>query len=310
MLRIENLKKTYFVQKPFQKPQPLQALRGVSLHLQPGKTLAIVGESGCGKSTLAKLLMHLEEKTDGKIYWQGQELSQISARELSEIIQIVFQDPNSSLNPRKTIYQSIAEPLIVKGYTQVEIQEAVQRVAEEVGLRPEWLERYPHMMSGGQKQRVGIARALITKPKVIICDEPVSALDVSVQAQVLNLLRDLQKDHGVSYLFISHDLSVVRFVAHQVAVLYFGEVVELAEKSDLFANPMHPYTQLLLQSAPHLGEKSEVSIVEGELPSPLQPPVGCAFQSRCAKVQSRCRTERPQLKEVQGRQVACHEVVP
>jgi len=308
MLTVTNLKKTYSIPQAFQKPLELQALRGVSFELQPGKTLAIVGESGCGKTTLAKVLMHLEEKTEGTIKWREVDLSTLPSSQLSEIIQIVFQDPNSSLNPRKKIFDSIAEPLRVKKIQESEISSVIRVVAKEVGLREDWLERYPHMLSGGQKQRVGIARALVTKPKVIICDEPVSALDVSVQAQVLNLLLDLQTSHSMSYLFISHDLSVVRFIAHEIAVLYFGEIVEFADKNSLFQNPLHPYTQLLLKSAPKLGEMASIELVQGDLPSPLQPPIGCAFQSRCPFVSERCRKEKPALRKKGAGLVSCHQV--
>jgi dipeptide transport system ATP-binding protein len=213
MLQVKDLQKTYYIPRAFRQPLPLKALRSVSFVLQEGETLAVVGESGCGKSTLAKVLMQLEEASGGNVTWQGQETK------AQEIMQMVFQDPSSALNPRKKIFDSIAEPLKVQGFAQADIRQRVAKVSAEVGLRSEWLDRYPHMLSGGQKQRVGIARALISRPKIIICDEPVSALDVSVQAQVLNLLLDLQKEYGVSYIFISHDLNVVRFISCALSLI-------------------------------------------------------------------------------------------
>jgi len=308
MLKIENLRKTYSIHQNFKRPLMLQALRGVDLVLNSGQTLAIVGESGCGKTTLAKLLMGLETKTEGKIFWDDIDLSQLSSQKLSEIIQIVFQDPNSSLNPRKKIFDSIAEPLRVKSISEDDISKIVHDIASEVGLRLDWLDRYPHMLSGGQKQRVGIARALVTRPKVIICDEPVSALDVSVQAQVLNLLLELQEKHNMSYLFISHDLSVVQFIADQVAVLYLGEIVEYADKESIFNKPLHPYTQLLMESAPSLEKEASVNVGNAELPSPLKPPMGCGFQARCPMVENRCRIEKPILQKKNNQFVACHKV--
>jgi dipeptide transport system ATP-binding protein len=302
VLKVENLEKTYFIPQAFRRPLALKALRGVSFSLQEGKTLAVVGESGCGKSTLAKVLMQLEEASQGRMTWHGQP---VKSREL---MQMVFQDPSSSLNPRKKIFDSIGEPLKIRGYDQEQIREKVFQVAGEVGLRPEWLNRYPHMLSGGQKQRVGIARALITQPKVIICDEPVSALDVSVQAQVLNLLLDLQKQHRVSYVFISHDLNVVRFIADHVAVLYLGKIVEMGTREDIFNRPRHPYTQMLLRSVPRIGEPLMQEFAKGDLPSPLKPPPGCAFQTRCPIAEDRCRTTEPALLSRSEIQVACHRV--
>lgn len=307
MLKVENLQKTFKVSRAFQKPLEVHALRGVSLEVQPGETLAIVGESGCGKSTLAKVLMKIETATGGRAEMQGQDLLKLPSKELPAHVQMIFQDPYSSINPRKKTFDIIAEPLKIKGQSVDEIKAAVDAVAQQVGLRPEMLSRYPHMMSGGQRQRVGIARALVTRPKMIICDEPVSALDVSVQAQVLNLLLDLQQEKKLSYLFISHDLGVVRFLAHRVGVMYLGRIVEMASRDQIFSKPMHPYTQLLLKSTPSLRASKAVTEVENQdLPSPLKPPSGCSFHTRCPYVTDLCKQKTPELRTIEGRQVACH----
>lgn len=320
ILEIKDLKKKYLVPRSFQKPQELMALRGISLSVKAGETLAVVGESGCGKSTLAKVLMKLEPFESGQVLVGGQSITNISTQELPQSLQMVFQDPSSSLNPRKRVFDLIAEPLVVQGRLSAEeIKAKVLEVSKSVSISPDFLTRYPHMMSGGQRQRVGIARALVTEPKLMICDEPVSALDVSVQAQVLNLLLDLRESRNLSYLFISHDLSVVRFIAHRVAVLYLGEVVELASKKDLFSKPLHPYTQLLLGSTPQAVNAQTFSVIDSldstklvasELPSPLRPPPGCAFAGRCPHATDLCRHDNPPLvlMPVEGRQVACHHV--
>lgn len=311
LLKIENLVKTYMVPKAFKKPLEVKAMRGVSLELGDSETLAVVGESGCGKSTLAKVLMKIEAATAGTVTIQGKNLESIGSKELSQHIQMIFQDPYSSINPRKKIFDIIAEPLKIRGETVEKIKESVESVAQLVGLRPEILGRYPHMLSGGQRQRIGIARALVTQPKVIVCDEPVSALDVSVQSQVLNLLLDLQQQKKLSYLFISHDLGVVRFLAHRVAVMYLGQIVELADRDAVFGSPKHPYTQLLLKSTPSLVNSGVAENVEAsDLPSPLKPPQGCGFNTRCPYAQAICREETPVLREVTGggftNRVACH----
>lgn len=309
MIQVSQLEKIYDTH--------LKALRGLNLEILPKQTLAIVGESGCGKSTLARLLLGLEKPSAGEIKLNGKPLSTFSQKEIAQNIQMIFQDPSSSLNPRKKVKDIIAEPLKVLGkYSDPEVQQKVMRALEQVGLRPEMAERYPHMFSGGQKQRIGIARAMITEPEMIICDEPVSALDVSVQAQVLNLLVDLQKNKGLTYLFISHDLSVVRFIAHKVAVMYLGQVVELADRQDIFERPRHPYTQLLLQSTPIIGKTpKETRLGASELPSPRNPPAGCAFHPRCVYAQDRCKTEAPELRSLSGSDrcwSACHfaETIP
>ncbi len=323
ILEVLDLRKTYILQGGFGAKKSVQALRGVSFHLKRGETLAIVGESGCGKSTLAKLLLKIEPTTGGSVRIDGKPIESISSLDLSSFVQMVFQDPYSSLNPRKKIFDIIAEPLVVKGLAQDEIKNSVLKSIEEVGLRPEMADRYPHMLSGGQRQRVGIARALITKPQIIICDEPVSALDVSVQGQVLNLLLDLQKNFGLSYLFISHDLGVVRFIADRVAVMYLGQIVELGSSEEIFSDPKHPYTKLLLSSAPHfdLDEITKESdpnaimnidgaVISGEIPSPLNPPKGCGFSSRCIYKIDQCQKFSPGLEVKGGRAVACLRISP
>lgn len=315
ILKVDEVEKFYPVSKGLGKVQKVQALRGVSLELNQGETLAIVGESGCGKSTLAKVLMKIENVSSGSVFLQGKPLKDISALELSSFVQMVFQDPYSSLNPRKKIFDIIAEPLVIRGVSTVEIRKSVEAVVHQVGLRPEMIERYPHMLSGGQRQRVGIARALITKPQLIVCDEPVSALDVSVQGQVLNLLLDLQRDFNLSYLFISHDLGVVRFIADRVAVMYLGKIVEMGSSHEIFTQARHPYTQLLLRSAPSF-ETSQINsqttkefeTESGEIPSPLNPPKSCGFSSRCPHKTSRCEVESPPLEMKGPWRVACFEV--
>jgi dipeptide transport system ATP-binding protein len=307
VLIVENLHKTFQTARAFRKPLKVQALRGVSLTVQPGETLAVVGESGCGKSTLAKVLMKIEDATSGTVEISGKKLTEIPHQSLPQHLQMIFQDPYSSINPRKKIFDIIAEPLKIRKEPVAEILKSVQQTAELVGLRPEILQRYPHMLSGGQRQRVGIARALVTNPELIVCDEPVSALDVSVQAQVLNLLLDLQQKKKLSYLFISHDLGVVRFLAHRVAVMYLGQIVETASRDQIFQQPLHPYTQLLLKSTPTLNQSVEAEITPAvDLPSPLNPPSGCSFHTRCPYMTEICKTNMPHLRPVSAALVACH----
>ena len=309
-----DLKQVYKISHGFlRSADHLQAVSGVSFTVQPGKTLAVVGESGCGKSTLARMVSLIETPTSGELKLGGVNVMSASANErkaLRRTVQLVFQNPFGSLNPRKKIGAILESPLEINTDLNAE-----QRVAQAramlalVGLRPEHYDRYPHMFSGGQRQRIAIARALMLKPALIVADEPVSALDVSIQAQVLNLLADLQQELGLAYLFISHDLGVVRHIAHDVLVMYLGHAVEQGEKKTLFAQPLHPYTQALLASTPGIvgtGASKKRIVLTGELPSPLNPPSGCVFSTRCPHVTAQCTSERPVLRELAGRQVACH----
>jgi len=315
VLRAQGLRQTYAVRRGWlQGTQQLQAVGGVSFVLPAGRTLAVVGESGCGKSTLARMAALIEAPSDGQLWVQGINPAQASAAQQSGLrrsVQMVFQNPFGSLNPRHTIGTSLAAPLRVNtAFSSAECAEQAQQMLERVGLRPEHAQRYPHMFSGGQRQRIAIARALMLQPALLVADEPVSALDVSVQAQVLNLLADLQQHMQLAYLFISHDLGVVRHVAHEVLVMYLGHTVEHGPKDALFAQPLHPYTQALLSATPGLAARAgghQRIVLQGELPSPLNPPPGCVFSTRCPHATAQCRAERPVLRELLGRQVACHE---
>lgn len=295
---------------------PLKAVDGISFDLSPGETLGVVGESGCGKSTLGRAVLQLIDATAGTVSWLGTDLTSLNKRELipaRENLQIVFQDPLASLDPRMTAGDIIAEPL--RNYrpamTKVERRKQVEDTMERVGLLPRMINRYPHEFSGGQCQRIGIARAIILHPKLVVCDEPVSALDVSIQAQVVNLLMDLQRDLGLSLLFISHDLAIVRHISHRVMVLYLGKVMELADKAAIYSSPRHPYTQALLSAVPipdPVRERAKDRILlSGDLPSPLTPPSGCVFRTRCPKATELCSEKVPQLEQADpAHSVACH----
>ena len=312
VVEARDLTQVYEVRRGlFRKPDRLRAVSGISFSIEPGRTLAVVGESGCGKSTLARMVTLIEPPTEGAITLDGMNAVEplpAERKRLRRTVQFVFQNPYGSLNPRKTIGRILEEPLAIN--TDLPKAERTERVGEmmaRVGLRPEHARRYPHMFSGGQRQRVAIARALMLSPKLVVADEPVSALDVSIQAQVLNLLADLQADLGLAYLFISHDLGVVRHIAHDVLVMYLGRAVEHGPKERIFARPLHPYTQALLASTPGLTGAPRTRIrLKGELPSPLDPPKGCVFSTRCPYVTDRCRVERPELRPLDGRLVACH----
>ena len=303
ILRVENLA------KHFAAPGGLvRAVDGVSFSLARGETLALVGESGCGKSTTARLVLRLIEPSAGQVVFDGQDITALPSNRLKPFrrrAQIVFQDPYASLNPRLRVGDTILEPMQVHGLgTPAEQRARVQELLSLVGLAPFHAQRYSHEFSGGQRQRIGIARALAVRPDLVVCDEPVSALDVSIQAQVVNLLKDLQAKFGLSYLFIAHDLGVVKHMADRVAVMYLGQIVEIEEKRRIFANPRHPYTRALLAAIPHPDPalRGRVKPLGGDLPSPLDPPAGCRFHTRCAHASDRCRREQPAL--VEG--VACH----
>jgi dipeptide transport system ATP-binding protein len=308
----DNLKRVYEVRRGlFKEPGRLQAVGGVSFSVEPGRTLAVVGESGCGKSTLARMVTLIEKPTEGNLALDGIDAVNPppgEAKRLRRTVQLVFQNPYGSLNPRKKVGAILEEPLVINtSLSKAERTAQAREMMAKVGLRPEHYGRYPHMFSGGQRQRIAIARALMLNPKLVVADEPVSALDVSIQAQVLNLLADLQQELGLAYLFISHDLGVVRHIAHDVLVMYLGLAVEQGPKERIYARPLHPYTRALLSSTPGItGVKRERIVLTGELPSPLDPPKGCVFSTRCPFVTDRCRVERPALRPLDGRLVACH----
>ncbi len=308
-LRTTDLAKTFDIGKRLIGPPRAQvrAVHPTSLEVQAGETLGIVGESGCGKSTLARMLVGLEPPTAGRIEIEGRALDTADPAAFGRLIQYVFQDPVSSLNPRKTIRQILETPLrLLHGMDRRAREARIAEIFEAVNLRPEFLTRYPHEFSGGQAQRIGIARALAANARILILDEPVSALDVSVQAQVLNLLAELKHAFGLTYLFISHDLAVVEAVSDRIAVLYFGAVVEQGPAEKVFAAPRHPYTRLLADSAPRVGQPLG-GVQSGELPDPLNPPPGCAFAMRCPRASERCHSERPELHRIEGDQLAaCH----
>jgi peptide/nickel transport system ATP-binding protein len=321
LVEVRDLAKTFDVSAPWlnrvveRKPrQFVHAVDGVSFSIAKGKTLALVGESGCGKSTVARLLVGLYAPTRGEVVFGGQRTADIDGAELRTLrrrMQMIFQDPYASLNPRWKVQQIVAEPLLEHGLVpSEEAQRAkVGELLASVGLAAADGEKFPHQFSGGQRQRISIARALATQPEFLVCDEPTSALDVSVQAQVLNIMKDLQRSWGLTYLFISHNLAVVRHVSDEVGVMYLGRLVELADKRELFANPRHPYTRMLLDAIPdiHMTGRARTP-VQGEVPNPLNPPSGCAFHPRCPHANARCSAERPALSEFKGVRVACHAV--
>ena len=291
----------------------VRAVDGVRFSIAAGETLGLVGESGCGKSTTGKLILRLQDPTAGEIFWRGQAIGNLSQAEMRPVrreLQAVFQDPYSSLNPRIRAADIVAEPL--RNFEPMSVAQARERVAhlfEKVGLRADQMVRYPFEFSGGQRQRLGIARALSVEPRLMVCDEPVSALDVSVQAQVINLLMDLQQEFGLSYLFVAHDLAVVEHISHRVAVMYLGRIVEIAPKRTIFTRPQHPYTEALLEAVPRPkpGARQQRRLLVGDVPSPINPPPGCLFHTRCPYAEDRCRIEAPAMQEVSpGQWVACH----
>jgi len=309
LIEVENLKKYFSTAKGL-----VHAVDDVSFHINKGETLGLVGESGCGKSTTGRLLIRLLDATEGEIFYDGKDVNKLRKKEMREMrkeMQIVFQDPYASLNPRLTVSEIIAEPLIVNKTfaTKAERNARVEELMDTVGLALRLANAYPHELDGGRRQRIGIARALALKPKFIVLDEPVSALDVSIQAQILNLMANLQEKFGLTYLFISHDLSVVKHVSNRIAVMYLGKVVELADYKTIFNDPLHPYSQALLSAIPlpSLDIKKERIILEGDVPSPIDPPKGCRFAGRCRHVTDQCLAEEPELKDLgDDHFVACH----
>ena len=320
ILEVENLKVNFDVTSegdmPWTKAKKLQAVNDISFSLSAGETLGVVGESGCGKSTLARAIVKMVPAESGKVVWLGNDLLGLShseARQYRKQIQMIFQDPLASLNPRMNIGEIIAEPLRTHypKTPESDVKARVSDVMNKVGLLDNLVNRYPHEFSGGQCQRIGIARALILKPKLIICDEPVSALDVSIQAQVVNLLMDLQEEMDLALIFIAHDLSVVKHISTKIMVLYLGNMVELANSNDIYQSPSHPYTQALISAVPipdpSVEKNKELILIEGDLPSPINPPSGCVFRTRCQKAQDICSEQKPEYKEVAtSHSVACH----
>jgi peptide/nickel transport system ATP-binding protein len=314
VLEARDLKKHFVTKKPlFGDPTVVRAVDGINLSISQGETFAIVGESGCGKSTLARLLVRLIEPSDGEVTYNGTvigDLSDKALRALRAELQFIFQDPFSSLNPRMTVGALIEEPLRTHGLgTSDERRVAVARILTRVGLRPEHTDRYPHEFSGGQRQRIGIARALVTGPKLVIGDEPVSALDVSIQAQVINILEDLKDEFGLTLIIIAHDLAVIRHMADRVGVMYLGQIVEVGSADALFSSPAHPYTEALLAAIPipAVGARKAHVAVEGDPPDPIAPPSGCRFHTRCPYAKAKCQAEEPDLRDIgDGRMVACH----
>ena len=317
LVKIENLTKNFISKKSFfGKPLSyVHAVDNVSLDIFKGETLGIVGESGCGKSTLGRSILRLTEPTSGKVIYDKTDLVSLSKEDMRQMrkrLQLVFQDPYASLNPRMTVKDLIKAPLDVFNIgNESERMEKVFQIMKQVGLTEEQLNRYPHEFSGGQRQRIVIARAIILDPEFVVCDEPVSALDVSVRSQVLNLLNTLQKEKNLTYMFISHDLSVVKYISDRIAVMYLGRVVELAEKDELYSHAAHPDTKALLSAVPiaEVGRKREISVLEGDVPSPINPPKGCYFNTRCPYADERCRKEKPELRDIGcGHMCACHKV--
>lgn len=315
LLETKDLSKYFTGKKGLLNRQPAQvkAVDHVSLTVNKGETLGLVGESGCGKSTLGRTILRLIPATEGQVLYNGEDILTYDKKKMWEMrrkLQIIFQDPYSSLNPRMTVYDLISAPLeVYKIGTKAERREMVEEILQEVGLDKQYLNRFPHEFSGGQRQRIGIARALILNPEFVVCDEAVSALDVSVRAQVLNLMRNMQQKKNLTYLFISHDLSVVRHISDRIAVMYLGSVAEVAEKAQLYSNPMHPYTKALLSAIPlpDVKKKRQRIILQGDVPSAYNPPSGCKFHTRCPYATDRCKQEIPVLRQMEkGHQVACH----
>lgn len=314
VIRVENLVKTFPVKgKLFEKKKAVHAVNNVSFSIGAGETLGIVGESGCGKSTLGRTVLKIHEPDGGKIYFKGTDITGLSRTQMHpyrQKIQMIFQDPYASLNPRFTVGEMIAEPMEnYQMYTPKERIERVQQLMETVGLKPDHIQRYPHEFSGGQRQRIGIARTLALEPEFIVCDEPFSALDVSIQAQIINLLEKIQDERNISYIVVAHDLNAVRHISHNIGVMYLGHLVEIGPADNVYGNPMHPYTKALISSipvaAPNASGMMNRIILQGEVPSPIHVPLGCPFSTRCQYCTKRCKEKVPELREVDGRKVAC-----
>lgn len=313
LIQIENLKKYFPIKEGFMQTKNVQAVEDVSFYINEGETLGLVGESGCGKTTLGRTILRLHEPTDGKIFYRGQDITKVKMLPYRRKMQIIFQDPSASLDPRKTVGEIVGEAIDIHklASNRAERTERIQELLTQVGLNSEHSNRYPHEFSGGQQQRIGIARALAVQPEFIVCDEPISALDVSIQSQIVNMLEDMQNDLNLTYLFIAHDLSVVRHISNRIGVMYLGNLVELAESHELNKNPLHPYTKTLLSAVPVPDpEKSRARkriILEGDIPSPMNPPSGCRFHTRCPYAMERCKVEIPEFRELApGHYAACH----
>jgi len=319
LLRVQNLKKHFPIGGGLlgRNTRAVKAVDGISFEIKKGETLGMVGESGCGKSTAGRTILQLHKPTTGKVFFEGQDLTQMSSSEIRLLrpkMQMIFQDPYATLNPRHSVRKIVGEPLVIQGIMKKgssELKDRVVELLELVGMNPAYMRRFPHEFSGGQRQRIGIARALSLNPNFIVCDEPISALDVSIQAQVVNLMQDLQEQLGMAYLFIAHDLSMVKHISHRIVVMYLGKVMELTERNTLFDNPLHPYTQSLNSAVPIPDPKAEKKrqrfILEGDPPSPASPPSGCVFHTRCPLVEEKCIKVEPEFREIHPEHfVACH----
>ena len=317
IVSIDHLKTYFEVGKGFEKKRTIKAVDDISLDIHRGETVGLVGESGSGKSTLGRTIVKINEPTAGRILVKGEDIATLSGaglRKFRKSVQLIFQDPYASLNPRMTVGEIIREPLVVHRVyaTRKEQDEIVAELLQIVGLKPDHIRRYPHEFSGGQRQRISIARTLALNPEFIVCDEPISALDVSIQAQIINLLKWIQKESGIAYLFIAHDLSMVKHISDRIGVMYLGHLVELGDSKDVYTKPLHPYTQALLSAVPipdpMVGKTKKRIMLGGEQPSPFDPPSGCPFRTRCPYAMKQCAERRPPMKKVGGRQVACHKV--